>query len=179
MIMPFLFNIRDKVRPLNQLTDEQLMQRVAAKDDDRAFDELYHRHARRVMGFFYRQMNRDEERASDLMQDTLMRVWTARQRWNTDTEFLPWLFTIAFNICKNEYRHNGYKADYEQHVLHTQDTIYLTKVEERERIVWRDREAKKGGGNVVGSGNDAAAQSQPQCTSVACDGIDYAMFVSR
>ena len=62
---------------------------------------------------------------------------------------------------------------------HTQDTIYLTKVEERERIVWRDRETKKGGGNVVGSGNDAAAQSQPQCTSVACDGIDYAMFVSR
>lgn len=121
MIMPFLFNIRDKVRPLNQLTDEQLMQRVAAKDDDRAFDELYHRHARRVMGFFYRQMNRDEERASDLMQDTLMRVWTARQRWNVDTEFLPWLFTIAFNICKNEYRHHGYKADYEQHVLHTQD----------------------------------------------------------
>lgn len=127
MIMPFLFNIRDKVRPLNQLTDEQLMQRVAAKDDDRAFDELYHRHARRVMGFFYRQMNRDEERASDLMQDTLMRVWTARQRWNVDTEFLPWLFTIAFNICKNEYRHNGYKADYEQHVLHTQDEDYLRR----------------------------------------------------
>ena len=71
MIMPFLFNIRDKVRPLNQLTDEQLMQRVAAKDDDRAFDELYHRHARRVMGFFYRQMNRDEERASDMMQTSV------------------------------------------------------------------------------------------------------------
>ena len=38
------------------LSDEDLMKRVASKDDDRAFDELYHRHARRVMGFLMRQL---------------------------------------------------------------------------------------------------------------------------
>lgn len=59
-----------------------------------------------------------------------------------------------------------------------QDTIYLTKVEERERIVWRDRETKKEVGKDSNN-NDIAAQSEPQCTSVSCDGIDYAMFVSR
>lgn len=62
---------------------------------------------------------------------------------------------------------------------HAQDTVYLTRVEERERIVWRDREAKKEVSNDVDTSNDVAAQSQPQCTSVSCDGIDYAMFVSR
>lgn len=111
------------------LTDAELMQRVSAKDDDRAFDELYRRHARRVMGFFYRQVRRDEERASDLMQDTFMRVWAGRQRWSNDAEFLPWLFTIAYNICKNEYRYKDYQSGYEQHVLNTQDEVQEAEAE--------------------------------------------------
>lgn len=115
--------------PFHKLTDEQLMERISTNDDDRAFDELYHRHAHRVMGFLYRQINYDEERASDLMQDTFMRVWTNRQRWKAGNEFLPWLFTIAFNICKNEYRSNGYKTEYEQHVLHTQGEDYTDDAE--------------------------------------------------
>lgn len=123
MIFPMFFH------PLHNLSDEQLMERISANDDDRAFNELYHRHARRVMGFLYRQINHDEEHASDLMQDTFMRVWTNRQRWKAGKEFLPWLFTIAFNICKNEYRHNGYKTEYEQHVLHTQGEDYTDDAE--------------------------------------------------
>lgn len=62
---------------------------------------------------------------------------------------------------------------------HTQDTIYLTKVEERERIVWRSRETKKDVRKTADNNNDISAQSEQQCTSVSCDGIDYAMFVSR
>lgn len=114
---------------LHKFTDEQLMERVSTNDDDRAFDELYHRHARRVMGFFCRQMNHNEERASDMMQDAFLRVWTARQRWTGETEFLPWMFTIAYNICKNEYRRNGYRTDYEQYVLSTQEEDYADDAE--------------------------------------------------
>ncbi|MBQ0021872.1 MAG: hypothetical protein KBT29_01395 [Prevotellaceae bacterium] len=62
---------------------------------------------------------------------------------------------------------------------HTQDTIYLTKVEERERIVWRDRKVKDVDKKVVDNKSDMATQNEPQCTSISCDGIDYAMFVSR
>lgn len=116
-------------KSLDSLSDADLMQRVSANDDDRAFDELYHRYARRVMGFFYRQMNHDEERASDLTQDTFMRAWANRQRWINGKEFLPWLFTIAYNICKNEYRHHEYKTDYEQNVIYTQDEGYTDDAE--------------------------------------------------
>ncbi|MDO5447889.1 MAG: sigma-70 family RNA polymerase sigma factor [Prevotellaceae bacterium] len=128
MILPFQF-IRNKVLPLRELTDELLMGRVSNNDDDRAFDELYHRHARRVMGFFCRQVNHDEERASDLMQDAFMRLWVGRQRWKAEAKFLPWLFAIAFNICKNEYRHNTYKTDYELQALHTQDKECVDETE--------------------------------------------------
>lgn len=62
---------------------------------------------------------------------------------------------------------------------HTHDTIYQTIVEERERIVWRDREVKKENIASLANNNDIANQDGPQCTSISCDGIDYALFVSR
>lgn len=62
---------------------------------------------------------------------------------------------------------------------HMQDTIYLTKVEERERIVWRDKDVKEEGMKTLDNKNDIATSNEPQCTSVSCDGINYAMFVSR
>ena len=63
---------------------------------------------------------------------------------------------------------------------HTQDTIYLTKIEERERIVWRDREpAPAPAQPIVQENPPARSEELPQCTSVSCDGIDYSMLVSR
>lgn len=100
------------LKPLNSLTDEELMQRVNANDDDRAYGELYHRHARRLMGFLYRQMNGDEALAADLTQDAFMRVWTARKRF-LGTNFRTWLLTIAYNLVKSHYRHTEHQKQYE------------------------------------------------------------------
>ena len=101
----------------NSLTDEQLMQRVADKGDDRAFDVLYHRHSRSLMGLLYRQLHQDEARAADLMQDTFMRVWAGRQRYAPGSSFRTWLFSIAYNLIKNEYRHDEHVSEYELHVM--------------------------------------------------------------
>lgn len=107
-------------KPLSSLKDEELMQRVAGKDDDRAYDELYHRHARRLMGFFFRQMNGDEALAADLTQDAFMRVWTARDRFS-GFSFRTWLLTIGYNLVKNHYRHSEHQREYEQLLLQTQE----------------------------------------------------------
>ncbi len=98
------------------LSDEELMKRVASKDDDRAFDELYHRHARRVMGFLLRQLG-DSEKAADLVQDAFMRLWSSRERYLSDKGFSTWLFSIAYNLLKNEYRRSGYSVEYAEHVI--------------------------------------------------------------
>lgn len=100
-------------KPLASLTDEELMQRVSCKDDDRAFDLLYRRHARRLMGFFFRQLDRNEAVAADFTQDAFMRIWTARNKF-VGTNFRTWLFTIAFNLVKNHYRHAEHQQHYEQ-----------------------------------------------------------------
>lgn len=100
-------------KPLGSLTDDELMQRVSCKDDDRAFDLLYRRHARRLMGFFFRQLDRNEAVAADFTQDAFMRIWTARNKF-VGTNFRTWLFTIAFNLVKNHYRHAEHQQHYEQ-----------------------------------------------------------------
>ena len=87
------------LKPLRQQTDEQLMTR-AATGSDTAFEELYHRYARRLKGFFFMQLGGDEE----------LRAYEARDRYQEGRKVDTWLFTIAYNICRNHYRSNAYEA---------------------------------------------------------------------
>ena len=61
------------LKPLRQLTDEQLMARAKA-GNDAAFEELYHRYARRLKGFFFLQLGGDEELAADATHDVFLRA---------------------------------------------------------------------------------------------------------
>lgn len=75
---------------------------------DRAtFEVLYQRHGRRAKGFFLRMMDYDEALADDLTQELFLRIWKHRGEYNADGSFETWLFTIAYNLCKNEYRHQN------------------------------------------------------------------------
>ena len=117
MRIPLFFN------SIASLSDEDLMARVASKDDDRAFDELYHRHALRVMGFIMRQLS-DSDRAADLVQDAFLRLWSSRERYIADKCFSTWLFSIAYNLIKNEYRRSGYQNEYTEHVMNSTTEVH-------------------------------------------------------
>ena len=97
------------LKPLRQLTDEQLMARAKA-GNDAAFEELYHRFARRLKGFFFLQLGRDEELAADATHDVFLRAYEARNRYQEGKNVSTWLFTIAYNICRNHYRSNAYET---------------------------------------------------------------------
>ena len=98
------------LKPLRQLTDEQLMARAKA-DNDAAFEELYRRYARRLKGFFFLQLGGDEELAADATHDVFLRAYEARNRYQEDKNVSTWLFTIAYNICRNHYRSNTYEME--------------------------------------------------------------------
>jgi RNA polymerase sigma-70 factor (ECF subfamily) len=117
------------LKPLSSLKDEELMQRVSSKDDDRAYGELYHRHARRLMGFFFRQSGGDEALAADLTQDAFLRVWTARDRFS-GTSFRTWLLTIGYNLVKNHYRLSEHQKQYEQFVVQTGEEVAESNIVE-------------------------------------------------
>ena len=105
MIFPF-------TPPLKELTDSELMWRIR-KGHDKAFDELYRRYARRLQGFFYRMCGNDRELAADFTQEIFERVWTTRSRYNGEAQVSAWLFTMAYNLCRNEYRHREVVGHYE------------------------------------------------------------------
>lgn len=97
------------LKPLRQLTDEQLMARAKA-GNDAAFEELYRRFARRLKGFFFLQLGGDEELAADATHDVFLRAYEARNRYQEGKSVSTWLFTIAYNICRNHYRSNAYET---------------------------------------------------------------------
>ena len=98
------------LKPLRHQTDEQLMAQAAAGSDT-AFEELYHRYARRLKGFFFLQLGGDEELAADATHDVFLRAYEARNRYQKGYRVDTWLFTIAYNICRNHYRTNAYEAE--------------------------------------------------------------------
>ena len=97
------------LKPLRQLPDEELMARAAAGSDT-AFEELYRRYARRLKGFFFLQLGGDEEQAADATHDVFLRAYEARSRYQEGRSVSTWIFTIAYNICRNHYRSNAYEA---------------------------------------------------------------------
>lgn len=133
-------------KPLASLTDDELMQQVRSKDDDRAYGELYRRHARRLMGFFFRQVGKDEAAAADLVQDAFMRLWTSRNKFS-GTGFSTWLFTISFNLLRNHYRHDEHRKQYELYSSKQQevaaDAHIIEQIDSRDFDLALQRELEK------------------------------------
>ena len=99
----------NQAAPLSSLSDEALMPLIA-RGQELAFEELYRRHGTRLMRYFYRMLHRDEARAQDLLQDWCIRVVNNAGRFNPKQAFLPWAYTIAGNLLKNEYRRRSVRS---------------------------------------------------------------------
>ena len=57
------------------------------------------------------QLGGDEELSADATHDVFLRAYEARSRYREGSNVSTWLFTIAYNICKNHYRSNAYEAE--------------------------------------------------------------------
>jgi len=86
-----------------EATDGELIERIAARERD-AFEELYARYARPVLGLALRRL-RDRGRAEDSVQEVFAAVW--RSAASYDRRRGPggaWLYTIARNAIVDAQR---------------------------------------------------------------------------
>jgi len=83
-------------------SDPELMARAKAGDTD-AFAVLVERYRRRLCAFFYR-LCQDREEASDAAQETLVRLWLARERYRPTARFTTYLYSIAWHHWLNRVR---------------------------------------------------------------------------
>jgi RNA polymerase sigma-70 factor (ECF subfamily) len=90
------------IRTFHQQTDETLMGEVARKNH-RAFETLYARYSKLMFSYFYRMLWKNRELANDMTQELFTKVVLNAETFNTSRPFKTWMYSIAHNMCKNEY----------------------------------------------------------------------------
>jgi RNA polymerase sigma-70 factor (ECF subfamily) len=90
-------------RKYKAFTDEELMQMIA-KGDSMAFEELYDRYSKPMVNYFCRMLWKDRVKAQDFMQDLFTKIVNRPDQYDSSRNFKTWLYSIANNMCKNEYR---------------------------------------------------------------------------
>lgn len=91
-------------KELKKLSDEELMRLLSTHRKNAALTELHARYAKRILGFFIRMFIGDVDKAQDFTQDLLMRILEKHEQFNPERKFYSWMFTIASNMCKTEFR---------------------------------------------------------------------------
>ena len=82
--------------------DAQLMLQLGAGNRE-AFDRLFASWAGPLLRYLERMMP-SRAIAEELMQETFLRVYRARERYRVEARFSTWLFTIATRVALNELR---------------------------------------------------------------------------
>jgi RNA polymerase sigma-70 factor (ECF subfamily) len=89
----------DALQDAQDLSD---MARLAA-GHDAALNDLMERHAARLFHYLCRYLDNESE-ADDLAQETFVRVFQNRARFNPNHRFSTWLYTIATNLLRDRLR---------------------------------------------------------------------------
>jgi len=97
------------------------------------FRNLYLEHGPRAQGFFLRMTGYDRELARDLTQDLFMRLWSAKDSYDPKRPFLTWMFAIAYNMLKNEYRRRMTVMEYVESVEKEEPVVETNNLETEQR----------------------------------------------
>lgn len=87
-------------------SDGDLIRRIAGRDRD-AFDELYARYARPVLGLALRRLG-DRERAEEAVQETFAAIWRSARSYRPERGAGgPWVYAVARNAIVDRFRSRG------------------------------------------------------------------------
>ena len=85
-----------------ELSDEVLIKKFQ-NGDISAYNQIVYRYKDRLLNFIYRFLN-DLDRSEDLVQDTLLKLYTHKDSYREIAKFSTWLYTIAANLARTELR---------------------------------------------------------------------------
>jgi len=86
--------------------------------DSKAFNQLYHRYNQRLLYYFFRMLGNSNEKAQDFLQDIFIKLIDKAELFDTSRKFSTWIFSIAHNMCKNEYRRMEIRKDTDIEAFH-------------------------------------------------------------
>lgn len=94
-------------------SDEELMG-LLQRGEEQALVQLYDRYNKKLLRYFHRMLWRNEARAQDFLHDLFMKMIEQPHLFNVDQKFSTWLYSVAHNMCKNEYRKQKLRSSAEQ-----------------------------------------------------------------
>jgi len=86
----------------NQLPDEDLMELFQGGYDE-AYSVIVTRYRERIHQFIFRYTKNHLD-SEDLVQETFLRVFRSRNSYERIARFSTWLYTIAQNLIRNQYK---------------------------------------------------------------------------
>ena len=128
-ILLLLNNLKFKSKYNYSISSDEELMLFIVKGSEKAFNELYKRYSKKMLFFFYSKLYQDNEKANDFLQSLFLKIIEHPQKFNSTQKFSTWFYTVAYNMCKNEYRKNentnysveGYDLS---SILDTSDTSY-------------------------------------------------------
>ena len=107
-----LFSQQPQMDSKFQYTDEELILRFQ-EGDEQAYIELVKRYKDKLINFVYRLVS-DRDQAEDIIQDTMLKLYTHKHYYKNIAKFSTWIYTIAGNFAKTELRKKKNKKGYKQ-----------------------------------------------------------------
>ncbi|NLG53286.1 MAG: RNA polymerase sigma factor [Clostridiales bacterium] len=93
------------------MLEQRLIQRIQQGDRD-ALNSLIKEYYQSVFAYFYRN-TRDYHKSNDLTQDVFIKVVSGIDKYDNRGRFKAWLFTVACNVLRNQWRHDNLHTHYE------------------------------------------------------------------
>ena len=95
---------------LKKLTDEDLIERFQ-QGEVASFNELVNRYKDPLFNYVSRML-KDPVYAEDIVQETFVRVYRNKDRYQKIAKFSTWIYTIAINLTKTEIRRQNLRRFY-------------------------------------------------------------------
>jgi len=90
-------------RKYEKLSDEDLMIAIRS-GDEKAFKALYDRYSLKLARYFYCRLGPDQMVVEDMVQNLFLKIIDKPHLFDSDRRFVTWIYSVAMNMCKNEYR---------------------------------------------------------------------------
>jgi len=85
----------------NDLTDEELIVEFQINNTIAAFEILVKRYKNPLMNYVFRFLG-DYEACTDVVQETMIKVYRYKDSYQSIAKFSTWIYTIAGNLAKTE-----------------------------------------------------------------------------
>jgi RNA polymerase sigma-70 factor, ECF subfamily len=93
---------------LTEKSDEELMI-LLQQGHERAFTALYQRYGQPLFRYFFKMLWKDKSKAEDFLQDLFVKIIERPYHFEPSRKFSTWIYSVAHNMCKNEYRKQSYR----------------------------------------------------------------------